>query len=207
VGCRYNEKVMPPLPVQSWCAMPDTPFKPSSNGEHSGKCAELAPTRRIRSRAKPGWKRVFVEALAEHGTIGAACRAAGVSRAGYLKATRTDRAFARAVEDASADAADTLVGQARRRGLDHSDRCLLGMIRRNDLREAAQTPRVVEHCHTLALDFAGAAAEFEMLRTGQLGTAPPSSRKQVEVLPVPEPQPPTNGPAVPPPSSAGEGTP
>jgi hypothetical protein len=208
--CGYNDKVTPPLPVQSWYAMPDHPLKPplaSTNGEHSGKCAELTPTRRIRSRAKPGWKRVFVEALGEHGTIKAACKAAGVSRMGYLKATRSDPTFAAAVQDATADAADTLVEEARRRGLDHSDRLLLGMIRRHDLREAAQTPRVVEHRHGLAEDLAGILDQIIMLKNGELGQAPASSRKQVEALPLSEQPPPTAGPAVPLPNSAVEGTP
>lgn len=159
-----------------------TPDVPA--GDHSPDCADCAPPveRDVPRRARPGWKRRFLASLRDHGIVGAACKAAGVSRSGYLYARRRDPKFDRAIWDAFADASDRLLEEAHRRALDHSDRLLIFLIERFDRREA-QRPSMqdLRGRRTVRED----VEEIARMLARFAQPAP----KHVEALPGPQPPP------------------
>jgi hypothetical protein len=67
-------------------------------------------------------RRAFLAALAECGVVQTACARTGVNRATVYRWRETDAAFAAQFDEASAQAADHIEAEARRRAVDGVDR-------------------------------------------------------------------------------------
>tara|TARA_B100000949_G_C13923334_1_gene301786 strand:+ start:22 stop:381 length:360 start_codon:yes stop_codon:yes gene_type:complete len=68
-----------------------------------------------------GWKPVFIEALRNSGNVRASCHAAGITRQAAYSARAKMPTFAKAWDDALADAVDVLEATAWKRARDYSD--------------------------------------------------------------------------------------
>jgi hypothetical protein len=105
------------------------------------------PTKRARPakrKATPAdWKPAFLDALAEGGIIGDACKAAGVCRDTFYTHRDADRAFAKAVRQALLRSVDGLEDEARRRAMNGSDKLLMMLLRAN--RRKYRPRKEVEH--------------------------------------------------------------
>ena len=78
---------------------------------------------RTRALAKRGdWRRRFLDALRECGTVRYACDAAGVARSTAYRAREEASTFAEAWDDALEDGLDALEAEARRRALDGTEK-------------------------------------------------------------------------------------
>lgn len=184
--------------------MPHDPRKPplaSTNGEHSADCGELRATAEKRRYTAPGsWQEAFLEALGRTGTMRAAAEAVGIAPNTPLMAQRRDQDFADACTDALRVYRDRLVERACKRGLQKSDRLLSKAIDRYDRIIDGQAPRQLDPQGDRCLE--PAMPQIILMVQTVLGQAPASQRRPVqgEVLPG-------DGPSMPSPNSAGEGTP
>lgn len=71
---------------------------------------------------------VFLSEISRHGSIGKACRVAGVSRVWFRNKKLTDEEFAEAYADACEDSIDRLEFQARAEALDGSEKLLTYLL-------------------------------------------------------------------------------
>ena len=80
-------------------------------------------------KGKGKWKKLFIEALREHGVVSYSARIAGVDRAGVYKARKVDAEFALAWDGALEEGIEELERAAIARAKKKSDKLLIFLLK------------------------------------------------------------------------------